>query len=471
MDYIKKIVTEFEGKEIWFCETSGTNGQRINLNPDNISFCHEHEIVKPTELIISNLNSFSVEKYYEAVYRVLKKMQSDDFPCRKCSHCKKKKFFFQPIGGLVTINTSMYCDNSCIYCIGHFGCEGEGYDPLPMLKPFVEQGLFGKEVLFDWGGGEPTKNIFYEDAVEYLSEQGYKQRFNTNAIDFSPNTYNALKNGRGMARISVDSGSKSGYLLVKGTDNYERVWENIERYCGISNNVFIKYNICNYNSDIEEIDEFLLNCTKRRVKNIIISAEARSYQPIKNAGPFYYREQELKAAKYMEQIAKDKGLNVIISEYPYESRGEYVDGKLVLPEKYFDNIDREIITNNIYLKTFANMELFLKYIENAKRKVLIFGAGEIGRNLGEIFKFCGIAYSYIDNNEKLENVNIDGNICLSAKSIMKKRPKAQIVLTSNKWKSMLKQINFANYDLNDYLYWMSPLHYRDFLLRCIREKN
>ena len=84
---------------------------------------------------------------------------------------------------------------------------------------------------------------------------------------------------------------------MKGTDNFEKVWNNIKKYCEVSDNVFIKYNVCNYNSDLDEIDSFLINCSKVGVKHIIISAEARSYQPVKNAGPFYYREKEFQAAK------------------------------------------------------------------------------------------------------------------------------------------------------------------------------
>lgn len=463
MNYREKIIDEYEGKVIWFCETSGTNGQRINFDPYCISFCHEHEIVRPSELVISDIRSFSIDKYYESVYTILKKMQDENFPCRECSHCKKGEFFLQPINGLVTISTSVYCNSSCIYCMGHFGMRGEGYDPLPLIKPFVENKLFGKKVLFDWGGGEPTKNNFYEDTVKYLLEQDFRQRFNTNAIEFSQSIYNALDRDKGIARISVDSGSRDGYLYMKGTDNYENVWENITRYCSISDNVFVKYNICNYNSDKEEIDAFLFNCRQSEVRHIIISAEATAYQPTKNAGPFYYREKELIAAKYMESRAVEMGLNVIISEYPYETRAEYLGRKLMLPGKYFDNIDREIISNNIYVKTFANIDLFLQQIKSIDREVLIFGAGTIGKKAGEILSFAGIDFNFMDNREELDNTWIDGHLCNDAKTIIKVKPQAQIVLAGEQWKAMLKQINDAKYNVNNFLYWMPKQHYDNYM--------
>ena len=119
MGYRERILEEYEGKTLWFCEISGTNGQRINLDPYAITFCHEHEIVRPSELTISDVNSFSIDKYYQAVYQLLREMQKEDYPCRKCSNCQKKKFTLYPISGLVTMSTSVYCDNSCINDCGY----------------------------------------------------------------------------------------------------------------------------------------------------------------------------------------------------------------------------------------------------------------------------------------------------------------------------------------------------------------
>lgn len=463
MEYRERILREYEGKWLWYCEISGTNGQRINLDPYGISFCHEHEIARPSELTISDVKSFSAEKYYEAVYKVLREMQKEDYPCRRCSNCQKKKFTLSPINGLVTINTSLYCNNACIYCVGHFGPKGEGYDPIPLFVPFVEHNLFGKDVLFDWGGGEPTQNPFYENAVKYLAGKGFRQRFNTNAIVFSDSTCSALENGLGIARISVDSGSREGYLRMKGTDHYEDVWGNIKKYCSVSDNVYIKYNICNYNSNLEEIDVFLGNCRESKVKHIIISAEAKSYQPVKNAGPFYYTEKEFLAAKYLEKNAKEKGFDVTISEYPYASRAEYKNGKLILPNKYFDNIDRSIITNNIYLTTFASIRNFLQYIQSQNRRIFIFGAGHYGKMAGRILDKAGLSYEFIDNNEQLNNAYIEGHLCTSAKSVIKQQPEAQIIMAGGYWKEMLKQINSAKYELNGYLYWMPPIYYDNYV--------
>ena len=105
MGYRERILEEYEGKTLWFCEISGTNGQRINLDPYAITFCHEHEIARPSELTISDVKSFSIDKYYQAVYQLLREMQKDNYPCRKCSNCKKKKFTLYTISGLVTIST------------------------------------------------------------------------------------------------------------------------------------------------------------------------------------------------------------------------------------------------------------------------------------------------------------------------------------------------------------------------------
>ena len=48
-------------------------------------------------------------------------------------------------------------------------------------------------------------------------------------------------------------------------------------------------------------------------ENIIIDGEVTSYQPNKNAGPFYYTYKEFKAMHYLHDEAERLGFNVISS--------------------------------------------------------------------------------------------------------------------------------------------------------------
>jgi len=156
---VKKIVEEFEGKEIYTCHTSGIDGRRVNFDMTNVTFCHEGEI-KNAPSIVHNMcavEEFSLEKYYESVYEIMKQFQDPDCPCRKCSHCMKQTFHFKPIR-LVIISPSNYCNSSCIYCYCHFAPKNSGYNSIPYIKELGEASVLESGCLFDWGGwGANTK--------------------------------------------------------------------------------------------------------------------------------------------------------------------------------------------------------------------------------------------------------------------------------------------------------------------------
>ena len=47
MNYIDKIKEEFEGREIYICDISGTDGKRINFDQGNVSLCHDTLLGNP----------------------------------------------------------------------------------------------------------------------------------------------------------------------------------------------------------------------------------------------------------------------------------------------------------------------------------------------------------------------------------------------------------------------------------------
>lgn len=136
-----------------------------------------------------------------------------------------------------------------------------------------------------------------------------------------------------------------------------------------------------------------------------------------------------------------------------------------MPEEYFDNIDRSIITNNIYLTTFANIDNLVAHIRLQRRDVYVFGAGQAGRKIGNVLKMFQIPYEFIDNDENLHNTYIDEHLCTRARTCFVRQPEAQIIMAGKYWKEMLKQINEAKYELNGYLYWMQQIYYDDYLIQ------
>jgi pyruvate-formate lyase-activating enzyme len=114
-------------------------------------------------------------------------------------------------------------------------------------------------------------------------------------------------------QISPDSGTKETYLKIKGQNGYERVWQNIKKYCKYPKNVFVKYIIFSFNSDKEEIIQFVQKCIESGVKNIVISPEAKSFR---NDDDWEYgniTEKEIKAAALLNKLAVKEHINVELS--------------------------------------------------------------------------------------------------------------------------------------------------------------
>ncbi|MBR3624206.1 MAG: hypothetical protein IKN43_12760, partial [Selenomonadaceae bacterium] len=251
------------------------------------------------------------------------------------------------------------------------------------------------------GGGEPTSHLGFEEAVKAISDNGYRQRIHTNGILFSKATYNALESGDAIVFVSVDSGTKKTFMRIKGHDKYDSVWRNIAKYVDCSpDNVFVKFNVMNYNSDEKEIDVFLDKCRNLNVKNIVVSAEITSYCRELNAGPFYFTEKEFNAAHYLYNKAKETKFNVYVAKFAFQVRGEYDEaGNLMLPKNYYDNIDHEAIVANIKIEAFPTVDFLLGTM--SEKEIVIFCGNGWGTLAYRAFNKAGMSCVLIDSDDKV----------------------------------------------------------------------
>lgn len=454
MTDLERYLGKFENQEIWCCDYYAT---RMNLQTPFLSLCHDAYV---GQQVIGELRDYTPEKYYKCVAEVVRENEATPLAhCRTCEKCKRQIFKLKKLNW-ITINTSWYCNSSCIYCAGHYASKEDGQEVLSVIKKFHEQNLFESDCLFDWGGGEPTLNPIFADTSRWLSDHKYMQRINTNGIIYSDAVEYALKTGYAILRMSLDSGTKKCFEKVKGHSEYSQVWNNIERYRKISSEIYLKYNVFNYNSELSEIDAFLDKCENVDVHNIIIDGEVTSYQPMDNAGPFYYTEKEFNAMHYLQDEALKRGFNVEISDYAFSYRVERDrDGKLILPTKFIDNTDRKIISNEIYVETEPSVNSFINRIKSSNKKIIIRGFGIDGQRILKILNSQGIGIDYIvDINaekycaeEKVKGIDeylSDQDDCLV------------ILASTSYWKEFLREINVSNKTNFEPVYMMGYYFYK-----------
>ncbi len=457
---IDEIKDRFENREIVTC--LAMNGNVLNLDKGGISICHmatgDIEAKR-----VSDYRNFGVEKYYEHIYNTLNAFQDNNDLCKDCSIKKKNIYNIGQID-FVTINTCTFCQSRCIYCNGHSN-DHQAIDPMVVLTDFQKNGLISKDALFDWGGGEPTENPYFDKVVNYLIENKFKQRINTNGILFSEKTYDALReDSRSVLRLSIDSGTPDCYLKVKGTDNYKSVWENIGRYREVTDNIYIKYNLFHLNSEHSEIDSFLEQCKSHGLKHIVLEAEISSYQKEKNAGPFYFRKKEFVAAHYFYDTAKEMGFDVRVSPYAFRYWCDYSgEGELILPHEYRDNIDHNVITNGIYVEPFATPYLLIKELATDERPVLLYGAGKVGERIAKILNHEGIDFGIIDSDPEKEGMAIEGHKVYAAAEALKVDCSVIVIIGTGQRKvdSILKNVNEAGIDAR--CYWVNQMSISNFI--------
>ena len=303
-------------------------------------------------------------------------------------------------------------------------------------------------------------NPWFGETVLWLSNNGYRQRINTNAILCSKEAEEALIRGNTVLRMSIDSGSRECFRFMKGHEDYDLVWGHIKDYCSIGDEVYVKYNVCNYNSDLTEIEEFVRKCRECGVKHIIIDAEVNSYQSSKNSGPFYYTEKEFKAAHYLEKLVKNEGMDVQISGYAFSVRKEVDDaGNIVLPKKYFDNLDYEVCSHGIKVKTFPSIAYMIEQIKKNNYPTVIWGGGKIGQKCLDILMNNGVKLeAVIDNNPRLQNRMLQGVMVESPGKFFSDHFEAQVILAGRYWKEMLKEFNQFQYKSNE-VYYLPDCYY------------
>ncbi len=446
--YIDKLI----GKKIYGCRFFGS---RLDLNDTTFSICHEAIGSK----ILGKMEELTPDIYEKKLLELAEENMLENNACRKCSKCYEYIYEKQKIS-YVTVNTSNYCNSSCIYCWTHFGEKGHGYNPIPYLDMFDNAGMFKENCFFDWGGGEPTLNPYFEQTVKWICNHGYYQRINTNAIIYSKETENALIQKNAFLRISIDSGTSEVFNFMKGHKEYERVWRNIKKYCSVTDDVYIKYNICNYNSDVEEIKAFIDKCYQCNVKKVIIDAEISAYQPTLNSGPFYFTHKEWEAAHLLEKEAINRGFEVQISSFAWSVRAEYDKQKnLILPTKYYDNIDKSVVSNGIYVKTFPSIKYMSEVLKESQKKLFIWGMGHYGKKAFQVLSDKGIKISkIIDKSLDLQEEGYCGVEVISPEDFFESNISAIILLVGDYWKEMLALINKNKYDKGDIIY-MRNMHY------------
>ena len=161
----------------------------------------------------------------------------------------------------ISIEHHAKCNMRCTYCNEtYFGGQLAKYDVVKSLKNLAEKDKLRQDLLVAWGGGEPTIAKDFKKIFDYVNKSinPSRQRFFSNAINYSEDIAKLLESDLASLTTSVDAGSVEVFKKVRKVNQYKKVLKNLKRYYDCSpKNVVIKYILTEINSNFSEIESFI----------------------------------------------------------------------------------------------------------------------------------------------------------------------------------------------------------------------
>lgn len=236
-----------------------------------------------------------------------------DSPCKGCHYLEKKEWT-RPEGGgrfdRIEISSFSLCNLRCTYCytVLHedWGLPAVAYDLLPVFRDMVDNGLLARGAKVEWGGGEPTILKDFSETARLLMQHDVWQRIFTNAIRYSDDIEEGLRQGKVAVVTSVDAGDRETYEKIKGRDRFEIVWRNLARYAATGGEVEAKYILRRGNSDPANVRRFVDKCVEAGIRTVTLTPD------LEEIAQDTLTEETAYAFALLRYRAKRRGLKVVI---------------------------------------------------------------------------------------------------------------------------------------------------------------
>lgn len=311
---IDRLNKKYANKELMFCNRIYND---ILFWPFSIHICcHSTKMPYFPPLLYKTLiKNFKFNEYIKNIDNIMQQNQKENAVCKGCKFFEKQivpNFPKEKNITFFTINHFTKCNSNCIYCGIRRKTEDIKYNLLPIIKQMVKNKIINDSCLFNWGGGEPTICSEFEEIANFLHKNKLRQAINSSGIEFSNTILEGLKDGLMSIQISPDAGTEETYKRIKRQNNFNKVWENIEKYAQFPDMLFVKYIFFSWNANENDVKLFIQKCINAKVKNIVIDCESNSVNNPRS--PFGKINNEIvQLAIIMKKLAIQNNINYQIS--------------------------------------------------------------------------------------------------------------------------------------------------------------
>ena len=205
--------------------------------------------------------------------------------CQNCSECREDDW-----NDTISINQYVFnhwikcsgCD--CVYCEttynpNYFNSYKE-YKILPILSELFEKGLLSFDGYVAFWGGEITELDELDEIADFFLKNNQRYyHVQTSGVVYSQAIERFLKNGFAEICVTIDSGDRDTYKLVKQKDKFNEVWENIKKYIRCKKEISIvssKFVICPEKNDSQkQVEKWLQKCLENKITKVVLDLDGR----------------------------------------------------------------------------------------------------------------------------------------------------------------------------------------------------
>ena len=302
----------------------------LNFTRTGVRFCNKLSAYNE-----GNIAAYSKDFYKEFVnkkHSIIESCKNNNIPeyCTNCIYLEEKDWDKEDDAKITEVEIFHWnqCNCACVYCgnrsetqlkITEKKGKSEFVDLYKVLKSFIKEGHFAKEVNVSFVGGEPTLLKEFNDILKLFMKQKYKMHILTNGILYEKLFAKFLKNGgENYITISLDCGSKDMFKRIKGVDKFDDVIKNIKHYIKdsgeYSKHLIIKYILIEgLNDNKEEIIKWLELCKSIGVGTLHPTIEfCHSVNDPKKTGP---SEHICEMYEFMKEKIKEYGFNINLYDF------------------------------------------------------------------------------------------------------------------------------------------------------------
>jgi len=274
-----------ERDRVHFCVAVKQNLPTIPWNPDEDLPLNRIQTVR--DAMIRDLNGDldqPVDEY--KAYGV--SISHSGHPCKGCRHIVDVSPDMEipstnQLNCYLHLQAFTYCNAKCTYCNLRID---EGQTPLSRgrdldravyraVSQMLDSNLIAPTCRVIFSSGEPSLSKEGMEVLSNLTRKGFHTLINTNAIRFAPEIADALKSGKTHVQVSLESGDRDSYVVVKGVDKFDSVAKNVDRYLAAAQNgsvFWLKYIVYSQTNSRENIDKFVEFCREHQVRNVVVNA-------------------------------------------------------------------------------------------------------------------------------------------------------------------------------------------------------